>query len=216
MKVVSLNISLPQVITFNRRTEQTGFFKTSVNDAIYLGFEDVKDDSVLDRVHHGGRDKACYLYSYDHYNYWKQIYPDLNWDFGMFGENITVEELDESKIRIGDIYKVGEAVVQISQPRQPCYKLGIKFGNQKMVKAFCNAPYPGVYVRVLQEGLVGKAEVFELIKSDLNSLTVLEVFQLIYAKKPDKQMVLKACSDPLLAGSVKEYLARKFDALISR
>ena len=209
MKAISLNISLPQVITFHNKKEKTGFFKKAVDHSINLGLEDVKDDCVIDRVNHGGKDKACYLYSHDHYDYWKQFYPALLWDYGMFGENITLSGMDESKIRIGDVYKIGSAIVQVSQPRQPCYKLGIKFGNQKIVKEFCAAPYPGIYVRVLQEGLVNKEDVFELNQTSLNSMTVLEVFQLIYMKNPSKEMLIKACSDSFLAESVRKYFLKK-------
>ena len=209
MKVLSVNISSLKTILHNGKEEKTGYFKTPVDDAIFLQFEGVKGDSVEDRLHHGGKDKACYIYSFDHYAFWKNLYLNLDWDFGMFGENITVENLNEAEIKIGDIYKVGTAMVQVSQPRQPCYKLGIKFGSQKMVNEFRKSSFPGVYLRVLEEGFVNKNDEFNLIKTNENALTVLQVFQLIYATNPKKEMLEIALSDNNLAENVKNYLKNK-------
>jgi len=209
MKVLSLNISSLKTIVYNGKEEKTGYFKTSVDEPISLQFEGVKNDSVEDHLHHGGKDKACYIYSFDHYTFWENLYPNLDWNFGMFGENITVENLNEAEIKIGDIYKVGTAMVQVSQPRQPCYKLGIKFGSQKMVNEFRKSSFPGVYLRVLEEGFVNKNDEFNLIKTNENALTVLQVFQLIYATNPKKEMLEIALSDNNLAENVKNYLKNK-------
>lgn len=161
-------------------------------------------------LHHGGIDKACYMYSFDHYAFWQKLYPNLDWKNGMFGENITVENLNEAEIKIGDVFKIGTAVVPVTQPRQPCYKLGIKFENQKIVDEFRNSPYPGVYLRIWEEGFVTKNNEFQLIKTNNNALSVLEVFQLIYAKNPKKEVLEKALVDVYLAENVKNYLNNKF------
>ena len=155
MKVLSVNISQPRTIQWKGRNETTGIYKEPV-ESIRLETAFVENDTVADPKYHGGIDKACYLYSADYYEYWKKRYPDLNWTYGMFGENITIEGLDENNVKIGDIYKVGEALLQVSQPRQPCYKLGIKFGSQKVLKEFIAFAHPGVYVRVIQPGTVKK------------------------------------------------------------
>ena len=210
MKVLSLNISALKTIFHNGKEEKTGYFKTSVDEPIFLGFEGVKNDSVEDRLHHGGKDKACYMYSFNHYNFWKNLYPNLDWNYGMFGENITVENLNEANIKIGNIYKVGTAVVQVTQPRQPCYKMGIKFDNQNIVDEFRNSNFPGVYFRVLEEGFVNKNDEFQLIKTFENSLSVLEIFKLIYSKNPQTKVLKKAFADENLAENVKKYLKNKF------
>jgi len=154
MKVISTNIAEIQTIKFRGQNVKTGIFKYATAEGIFLGKEDVGKDNVVDRKYHGGEDKACYLYATNHYEYWQKLHPDLKFDLGMFGENLSIENLDESKIYIGDIYQLGEAKVQISQPREPCFKLGARFGTQKVVHQFLKADFPGIYIRVLQEGKV--------------------------------------------------------------
>ena len=209
MKIISLNIGKPQKIVVNGREEYTGYFKKAVSRPIFLGKEGVKDDSVVDKVHHGGYDKACYLYSYDHYNYWKNIYRDLEWDFGMFGENITVEGLNESEIKIGDVFSVGSAVVQVSQPRQPCHKLCFKFNTEKIMEDFTQSPYPGAYVRILKEGFVNIGDQF--IKSDASgdSETVSEIFSMLYKKEVEREKIEKALKNPFLSEAVKKHFHEK-------
>jgi MOSC domain-containing protein YiiM len=153
MHVVSTNVGDAVTITFNGKEVHTGIFKHPVSGPIRLGKEDVEGDSVIDRRHHGGLDKACYLYSADHYPFWRGLYPHLDWQWGMFGENLTVAGLDESELRIGDTFRIGTAIVQVSQPRQPCFKHGVRFGDPDAVKKFIEAEKPGVYVRVLEEGV---------------------------------------------------------------
>jgi len=133
MKIISTNISNPKMVIWKNREVVTGIYKEPVDHAITLEKTDVKGDHVIDRRYHGGEDKACYLYSADHYPFWKERYPSLNWQYGMFGENLTVKGLEEEKINIGDTYKVGTAIVQVAQPRQPCFKLGIKFEDQSAI-----------------------------------------------------------------------------------
>jgi len=175
---------------------------------LFLGADGVNKDHVSDRKHHGGSDKACYLYSADHYDYWKKQFPDLEWCWGLFGENLTVEGLDEGNILIGDIYKVGVAKVQVSQPRLPCYKLGIRMESSKAVKVFLNSPYPGVYLRILEEGHVKAGDVFELIQSNKNSLSVREVFSLFSSNKLNIEMKELAINDQYLAISIKKDLQK--------
>jgi MOSC domain-containing protein YiiM len=209
MKVLSVNISAPQTITFNGKEELTGYFKTPVK-SIYLGKTDVQNDNVIDREHHGGTDKACYLFGHNHYEFWKKTYPNVHFDFGMFGENITLDNLDESILKIGDTFQIGEAVIQITQPRQPCYKLGIKFNNQKIVNEFRMAHTPGIYVRVLKEGNVKVNDKLLLINADDDAPTVLAVYQLIYDKKPHKSELTQLINNAHVAEQLKQYLIGKF------
>ena len=189
MIVVSTNIGKRTRIQWRGKDVETGIFKTSV-PSIYLGSVDVEGDQVVDRKYHGGIDKASYLYSNDHYSFWKEKYPDLNWEFGMLGENITIDGLDESKMNIGDVYQLGEAIIQIAQPRQPCFKLGIKFGTQLVIKAFINAPYPGVYVKVLEEGKVKAGDKMQLIRANSSHVGLVEVFHLLYhSRAKDRERI---------------------------
>ncbi|MGB5459518.1 MAG: MOSC domain-containing protein, partial [Eudoraea sp.] len=149
MQVLSTNIGNLTKITWNGKVLSTGIFKYPTSSPLVLEKETVANDSIADRRVHGGIHKACYLFSVKHYPYWKKRYPDLEWNWGMFGENLSVTEMDETQIRIGDIYKIGSALVQISQPREPCFKLGVRFGNQQILKEFIEYGFPGTYVKVL-------------------------------------------------------------------
>lgn len=209
MKVLSVNISKPQTIIVNGKEELTGYFKNPV-ETIYLGKTDVKEDSVVDREHHGGEDKACYLYGFNHYEFWKNKYPQTAFGFGMFGENITVENIDESTLRIGDTFEIGEAIIQITQPRQPCYKMGIKFNNQKVVNEFRLSNFPGIYVRVLKEGNVKTNDELKLIDRDNASPTVLEVYRLIYESKPNQEKLNQLIENKFIATSLKQYIQKKY------
>ena len=204
MQIVSTNIAKPTIIEWRGQEVQTGIFKYEVETPIYLGMEDVENDHVIDRRYHGGTEKACYLYSSDHYPFWKQKYPELKWEWGMFGENLTVGGLNESEIRIGDRYQIGEAIVQVSQPRQPCFKLGIRLGTQSAVDEFWNAPYPGVYVRVLQSGNVGKGDHFILLETNSDSLSVSQVFSIFRKNFTDFNLIKKAIEEPFLAESCRK------------
>jgi MOSC domain-containing protein YiiM len=160
MKITSTNIAKPTSMIYNGKEMVTGIYKTPTNTSIYLGKECVKGDEISDRNVHGGVFKACYLFSKNHYKYWENLYPNLDWDYGMFGENLTVSNLDETNILIGNIYKVGDTLLQITQPREPCFKFAHKFGNQKVLKQFINHGFPGTYVRVLKEGIVTTGDTF--------------------------------------------------------
>ncbi|MFT4600262.1 MAG: MOSC domain-containing protein YiiM [Arenicella sp.] len=165
----------------------TGIFKYAVEGSIQLGNEDVVGDNVIERKYHGGVHKACYIYSADHYSYWKDLYPDLDFENGMFGENITIEGLDEANIHLGDIYQVGSAKVEVSQPREPCYKLGIRFNTQKILKQFINAPYPGVYLRVIEKGEVKAGDEMVQIKEGPAFANLKDVYYLLYQSKKSDQ-----------------------------
>jgi len=182
LNIVSTNIAKPTTIIWNGKAITTGIYKKPVSGPIFLDKENVRGDEVSDRNVHGGNFKACYLFSADHYPYWKALYPNLNWDYGMFGENLTVSGLDESKILVGDIYKIGEALVQVTQSREPCYKFGVKFGNQGVLKQFIAHAHPGLYVRVLEEGFVRANDEMTLVEHAKNSLTIQDFFKLVFAK----------------------------------
>ncbi|MGB5667866.1 MAG: MOSC domain-containing protein [Maribacter sp.] len=198
MKIVSTNIGNPTTFLWNGKHEKTGIYKYPTSESLFLGKTDVDKDTVIDRKHHAGEHKACYLFSSDHYGYWKNLYPQLNWDWGMFGENLTVKGMDEAKIRIGDVYKIGTALVQVSQPREPCYKLGIRFGNQEILKQFIDYGHPGTYVRILVEGHVKKGDVLELMEKSKNKLTVKKYYGLLYSKEKDIDIVKLAYNNQSL------------------
>lgn len=206
MKIISTNIGRMREVDYRGQKITTGIFKEPVDESLFLGKSGVNKDYVSDMKHHGGSDKACYLYSADHYEYWKKLYPDLDWHWGFFGENLTIKGLDEGEVKIGDVYQVGSAVVQVSQPRLPCYKLGIRMQSPGVVKQFLESPYPGVYLRVTEEGHVKVGDEFILIESVKNGLSVREVYSLFSANKLNIEMKELAIGNEFLAESIKKDL----------
>ena len=208
MQVLSTNIGNLTKITWNGKVLSTGIFKYPTSSPLVLDKETVANDSIADRRVHGGIHKACYLFSVKHYPYWKKRYPDLEWNWGMFGENLSVTEMDETQIRIGDIYKIGSALVQISQPREHCFKLGVRFGNQQILKEFIEYGFPGAYVKVLEEGQVSSGDNLSLVKPSDNLLTVHQFFQLLYAKKKDEKILRLAIENLALPEYKRERLKK--------
>lgn len=210
MKIVSVNIGTKKSITWKGKTMTTGIFKLPVSEPIFLGNRGVQGDHINNLKVHGGLDKACYGYGENYYNYWKELYPDLEWTFGMLGENITIADVDESEIRIGDIYKVGAAVVQVSQPRQPCNTFAAKFGSTEVIKQFIDFEHPGIYFRVIQEGNVQNGDKFSLELRNQKALSVQEIFQLVYKKDElvNEEMAKVALFDSNLSDSTKRDIER--------
>ena len=183
MKIISTNIGKPTKFIWNGKEETTGIYKLPTNKPIFLGNQDVKNDEVSDRLHHGGSYKACYMFSAEQYPHWKALYPHLHWNWGMFGENLTVSDFDETQIFIGDIYRIGEALVRVSQTREPCYKFGYKFGTQNVLKQYIEHGHGGTYLSILEEGYVSINDTFLLVERPENSVTAAQLFQLIFAKE---------------------------------
>ena len=206
VQVISTNIAKPTTIIFDGEEVITGIYKTPTNQPLYLGKEMVQGDEVSDRENHGGEFKACYLFSKNHYAYWKNLYPNLDWDWGMLGENLTVKDLYESKIHIGDIYKLGSALIQITQPREPCYKFGVKFGTQRVLKQFIKHGCPGTYVRILEEGFVKAGDHFELVEKAKNSLTTAQFYKLLFSKNKNQEHLQLAVINEALPPSKREKL----------
>lgn len=177
MKVISVNIGERKVLNYEGKIIETGIFKFPVNHPIFLGTEDVENDAVIDRKYHGGIEQAVYGYSQNHYSYWKELYPNLDWCYGMLGENLTISNLEETKIFVGNIYKLGEALLEVTQPRTPCYKLGIRFETQEILKQFWNSTKSGIYFKVLQTGNVSIGDELTLVNQAENSPTIAEVYE---------------------------------------
>lgn len=209
MNVHAVNIATPTQIFWNGKTEHTGIYKIPVQGAIRLEKSMVAGDTIANRKVHGGLHKACYLFSVEQYPYWKALYPQLEWNWGMFGENLTLAGMNESKMRIGDTYRIGEALVQVSQPREPCYKLGLRFGSQQILKEFIAHAYPGAYVRVLREGAIRVGDAVTLEVRSANPLTVKQCFELFFVRNKPLELLQLALENPALPEHKKIFL-RKF------
>ena len=210
MKILSVNIGSERTIQWKKETYTTGIFKEPVEGSIFLDNRGVSGDHINNLKVHGGIDKACYAYGENYYDYWKGLYPNLQWTYGMFGENLTVSDVDETEILIGDIYKIGDAIVQVSQPRQPCNKFAAKFGSTELIRQFIDYEHPGIYFRVIQNGNVQPGDELMLDLRNNDALSLQQIFQLLYAKKEkvNEELAEQAIFDPNLAGSAKDSIRR--------
>ncbi len=203
MHVVSTNVGKRQSHSWKGKTYETGIYKYPVDQGIFLEKLDVVGDAVVDRKYHGGIDKACYLYSHDHYPYWQDRFPHLDFHLGMMGENLTIGGLNEKEMYIGDVFQIGAAKIEISQPRIPCRTLGIKFQDQSIVKQFLNSTFSGCYVRVLEPGLVVKDDTIEFIERKDNAQRLDLVFDLTKKKTSDIHFRQAALNNPFLSEDYK-------------
>ncbi|MFD2101743.1 MOSC domain-containing protein [Flagellimonas iocasae] len=208
MRVISTNIGQPTSIIWNGKETTTGIFKHPIEEPLLLETESVAKDTIADRKVHGGIFKACYLFSSDHYPYWKEKYPNLDWNWGMFGENLTIEGLNEAQLKIGSIYKLGSALVQITQPREPCFKLGIRFGSQEILKEFIDHGFPGTYIRILEVGKVATGDRMELVEESKSPLTTQEFYQLLFSKEKNREHLKLAIANDALPPGKRERLEK--------
>src|SRR5205807_9963856 len=163
MKILSVNVGLPKEVTWQAKLVTTGIFKEPVNAPVMLRTLNLDGDRQADLTVHGGVNKAVYVYPSEHYGYWRTELPGIDLPSGMFGENFTTEGLLEEAIYIGDRFRIGETEVMVTEPRMPCYKLGIKFGRPDIVKRFLASRRTGFYFAVFREGMVGTSDAIKLI-----------------------------------------------------
>ena len=208
-KIVSLNVGLPREVTWKGDSVITGIFKAPVTGPIMLRSLNLDGDQQADLSVHGGVHKAVYAYPSEHYDFWRKELPDMNLPFGMFGENLTTEGLLEDSVNIGDRFRVGKAELMVTQPRMPCYKLGIKFGRADMVKRFLVSRRTGFYFSVIQEGEVEAGDEIELLDRDKNGLTVADIVRLYAFEKDDLKTLRRALETEALPASWRDYFRQR-------
>ncbi|MBJ6720671.1 MULTISPECIES: MOSC domain-containing protein [Bacillus] len=181
-QLLSLNIGLPKEVIYGGKVIHTGINKKQVREPVYLSFVKFNGDGQADLVHHGGVDKAVCVYTGDHYPYWEK---ELNQDlvYGAFGENITVSGMREEDVCIGDTFELGEAIVQVTQPRQPCFKLAKKYNIPKLPLYFQETGYTGFYFRVLKEGWVSSVDTLKKLQSDPKGVSVAFANRIMHKEK---------------------------------
>jgi len=177
MKLLSVQVGRPRTVQWHGKPVSTGIYKEPVAGRIMLYQFNLDGDQQADLTVHGGRDKAVYVYPSEYYPLWQAEFPDLLLPYGMFGENFTTEGLDEESVHIGDQFRIGEAVVEVTQPRMPCYKLGIRFARPDMPKRFHASGRCGFYLAVLHEGEVGAGDLWERIARNDQQVSVIERYR---------------------------------------
>jgi MOSC domain-containing protein YiiM len=183
MKLVSVNTGLPREVTWRGMNVTTGIFKQPVEGRVALRKLNLDGDRQADLTVHGGEYKAVYCYPLAHYDYWKKELPGRELPMGSFGENFTIDGLLEDSVRLGDQFSVGSAKMIVTQPRLPCYKLGVRFQSDDMVKRFLASGRMGFYLAVTGEGEVGAGDEIRVIARDPNAVPVTEITRLYIAKR---------------------------------
>ena len=178
MNLISINIGLPREITHGGQTVTSGIFKAPVAGPVRLGRLNLEGDGQADLRVHGGADKAVYVYPFEHYAFWAGELGRKDFSHGQFGENFTTRGLLEDEVSIGDVFRLGASRVQVTQPRTPCFKLGIRMAEENFPARFTAANRTGFYLRVLEEGMIAAGDAIERVEHAAGSMTVREVFHL--------------------------------------
>ena len=204
MKLISVNVSQPKEVSYNGKRIKTGIFKEPVSGRTMMRRLNIDGDGQGDLSVHGGIHKAVYVYPIEHYDYWKRELGRDDLTYGKFGENLTVEGMLEEMVHIGDVFRIGEALVEVSQPRVPCFKLGIKMRNPQIVRPFLESKRVGFYVRVLEEGQVGAGDAIERARVGEGKMTVKEIVHLRHFDHTNVEAAERAASLPALTPSWRD------------
>ncbi len=192
MRVVSVNVGLPRDVRRGTDLVRTGIHKEPIGGRVAVRRHNLAGDGQADLSVHGGPDKAVYAYPIENYSYWSAQLSGRELPFGIFGENLTVEGLPEDAVHIGDEWQLGSVRLAVTQPRLPCFKLGIRFEDADMVARFLASNRPGYYLSVLEEGDIGAGDAVEIVHRDENRLTVTELFRLMVHDKTNRALMQRA------------------------
>lgn len=211
MKIVSLNVGLPRVQHYGREVVWTAGAKRPVPDARLhpLGFE---GDGQADRLNHGGADKTVCVYPFDHYAHWEKLLGRAL-EPASFSENLTVPGAVEGAVCIGDVFGIGEAVVQVTQPRTPCSKLAGKNGQRLLTKWVGQTGYTGFYMRVLAEGLVSAGDAFELVEKNADRISIAAVNDIIFGRSEDEYLIERLANLPEFGADGRTIFAERLHRL---
>lgn len=210
MNLLSVNVGLPREVESNGRTIRTSIFKAPVAGRVRVTKLNVDGDQQSDLSVHGGVDKAVYVYPSEHYSFWHEQLPGTNLPWGAFGENFTTEgALEDTTVHIGDRFRVGSAAFVVTQPRMPCFKLGIRFGRADIIKRFLHSGRNGFYFAVAEEGEVAAGDSIKLLARDENRITVADIVNLYTADARNQDLLHRASELPALPEGWRQYFRKR-------
>jgi len=216
MKILSVNVGLPREVSWQGKFVTTGIFKEPVKNPVMLRRLNLDGDGQADLTVHGGVTKAVYAYPSEHYAFWRAELPTMDLPLGMFGENLTTEGLLEDAVYIGDRFRVGEAELMVTEPRMPCYKLGIKFGRADIIKRFLASRRSGFYFAVTREGMVSAGDALELIGREQQGISVADITRLYAFEKDDLKALRRAIEVGALPENWKGYFRHQIEKQAGR
>ena len=210
MKLLSVNVGLPREIEWKGKMIRTSIFKKPVPGRVRVTKLNVSGDQQSDLAVHGGINKAVYVYPSEHYAFWREELPGADLPWGMFGENLTTEgPLDDQTVFIGDRFQIRSAEFVVTQPRMPCFKLGIRFGRPDIIKRFLHSGRNGFYLAVLQEGEAAAGDSIELVARDQNGITVAEIVNLYSADAANQDLLRRVSELSALPESWRDYFRKR-------
>jgi len=207
--VVSVNVGGPRLVQTTAAAILTSIFKSPVKGRVPIRGHNLEGDRQSDPTVHGGPYKAVYAYAVEHYDYWAEQLPGFELSPGMFGENLTTAGLDENVVKIGDRYSLGSAVLQVTQPRMPCFKLALRFGLADMVKRFWQSGRSGIYFSVVKEGDVAAGDRIEKATDGPEEVTVADVVRLYRGGEESQELLERVLRAPLFGGWKREIVERR-------
>ena len=209
MKLISVNVGLPRDVNWQGKVVRTSIWKNPVAGPIRVSKLNLEGDQQSDLSVHGGADKAVYVYPSEHYSYWRNALADIELPWGAFGENFTTEGILEDHVRIGDRLQIGSAEFVVTQPRMPCFKLGIRFNRLDMVKRFLKSKRTGFYFAVLREGEVGAGDAIHFKDRQEGGLTIADIVNLYTADSENQELLRRATELPALPDGWKDYFRKR-------
>jgi MOSC domain-containing protein YiiM len=211
MNILSVNVGLPREVSWQGKLVTTGIFKEPVEGRIMMRTLNLDGDRQADLTVHGGVSKAVYAYPSEHYLFWRAEFSEMNLPWGMFGENFTTEGMLEEAVYIGDRFRIGEAEVKVTEPRMPCYKLGIKFGRPGIIKRFLASRRTGFYFAVVREGMIAAGDSLELVGREQKEVNVADITRLYGFEKNDTAAIRRAVEVKALPESWKGYFRHRLE-----
>jgi MOSC domain-containing protein YiiM len=216
MKVLSVNVGRPRNLTWNGHEVRTSIWKSPVGHRVRVVGDNLEGDEQSDLTVHGGPNKAVYAYPHEHYAFWQRELPLMELGMGGFGENLTTEGLLEHDARIGDVFRIGTAELEVKQPRLPCYKLGIRFDRGDMVKRFMQAGRSGIYFSVVREGELGEGDRIERIRRADHDVTIADLASLFAHNRGNLELFRRASRVAALTPYWREEIDRRLSAFGSQ
>jgi len=209
MKLVSVNVGLPREADWHGRSVRTSIWKNPVEGPVRVGALNLEGDKQSDLSVHGGADKAVYAYPSEHYSYWRRELPSMELPWGAFGENFTTQGLLEEKVHIGDRFRIGSAEFVVTQPRMPCFKLGIRFGRPDMVKRFLRSGRTGFYLSVLHEGQVAAGNSIDYVAGEKAGVAVSDIVSLYTTDAENQELLRQVSQLPALPEQWRDYFRKR-------
>ncbi len=213
MQILSVNVGQPRTLFLNGEIVETAIYKDPVEGRVAVRRLNIDGDRQADLTVHGGLDKAVYAYPTEHYAFWREQFPEMELPWGMFGENLSIAGLFENAVHIGDHFQVGTARLMVTQPRLPCYKLGIKFGREDIIKRFLASGMTGFYFAVIEEGTVAAGDSISLLHRDEHEVTIADIVRLYREDKYNVELIRRVIAVKALPEEWREYFQERLERL---